>query len=89
MAIKAVCNSIIEIRDDCCSILKGAGAFFSRFLFSYYLPFLVSLNNCWSYLKTGAVSFVGAQHEVSRFRCCFVVLPAGDGPLKGEEIALG
>lgn len=32
MVIKAACNSITEITDDCCSILKVAGVFFLSFI---------------------------------------------------------
>lgn len=68
--------------------------FFFNFVFLLlYLAFLLSLNSHWSYLVTGDLTpllcFVSAQYEVSRFRCCFMVLPTGDAPLKGEEIAFG
>lgn len=35
MAIKTVCNSIIEIINDCCSNLKGAGLFEFFFFFGF------------------------------------------------------
>lgn len=105
MTIKIVGIFVIGLVYDCCRMLEGVGVFvfcfgigfgvfFLNFVFLLlYLAFLLSLNSHWSYLVTGDITlllcFVSAQYELSRCRCCFMVLPTGDAPLKGEEIAFG
>lgn len=48
MAIRAVCNSVIEIIDDCCSNFKGGG-FLNNFLFCFVF-LLLTLSHQQKYL---------------------------------------